>query len=251
MALMAAHGEITPMPKCAIFADTQDEPKSVYAWLDWLEKQLPYPVHRVTRGRLSETALQLRTKKDRSGQWVKAAIPAFTRRADGSRGMIQRQCTHDFKVIPIIRAALGIAGTESVSQWIGISLDESHRMKPSRHKRIIHRWPLVDLRMNRHDCLKWMKACGFPEPPRSACVFCPYQSDSQWRNLRSEQPEAFTEAVRVDYEFRRLVGLVEGSTSVPFLHASRVPLDQVDFSTDEDHGQQVMFGNECEGMCGV
>jgi hypothetical protein len=25
----------------------------------------------------------------------------------------------------------------------------------------------------------------------------------------------------------------------------------VDFSTDEDHGQQVMFQNECEGMCGV
>lgn len=28
MALMAAAGEITPMPKCAIFADTQDEPES-------------------------------------------------------------------------------------------------------------------------------------------------------------------------------------------------------------------------------
>ena len=28
MALMAAHGEITPMPKCAIFADTQDEPQN-------------------------------------------------------------------------------------------------------------------------------------------------------------------------------------------------------------------------------
>ena len=31
MALMAAHGEITPMPDCAIFADTQAEPKVVAA----------------------------------------------------------------------------------------------------------------------------------------------------------------------------------------------------------------------------
>ena len=35
MALMAAMGEITPMPDCAIFADTQAEPKSVYDYLDW------------------------------------------------------------------------------------------------------------------------------------------------------------------------------------------------------------------------
>lgn len=30
MALMAAHGEIQPMPDCAIFADTGWEPKAVY-----------------------------------------------------------------------------------------------------------------------------------------------------------------------------------------------------------------------------
>lgn len=29
MALMAAHGELTPMPDAAIFADTQDEPAKV------------------------------------------------------------------------------------------------------------------------------------------------------------------------------------------------------------------------------
>ena len=52
MAFMAAHGEITPMPEAAIFADTQAEPQSVYDWLDWLEKQLPFPVYRVTKGDL-------------------------------------------------------------------------------------------------------------------------------------------------------------------------------------------------------
>jgi hypothetical protein len=47
MALMAAKGELTPMPVAAIFADTQGEPQSVYKWLDWLENQLPFPVYRV------------------------------------------------------------------------------------------------------------------------------------------------------------------------------------------------------------
>jgi len=54
MALMAAHDEIAPMPVAAIFADTQAEPKAVYEWLDWLEKQLPFPIHRVTAGKLEE-----------------------------------------------------------------------------------------------------------------------------------------------------------------------------------------------------
>jgi 3'-phosphoadenosine 5'-phosphosulfate sulfotransferase (PAPS reductase)/FAD synthetase len=50
MALMAKHGEITPMPEFAIFADTQSEPSSVYRWLDWLGQQLPFPIIRVTKG---------------------------------------------------------------------------------------------------------------------------------------------------------------------------------------------------------
>lgn len=53
MALMAAHGEIGPMPDCAIFSDTGWEPKAVYDHLEWLEQQLPFPVHRVERGNIS------------------------------------------------------------------------------------------------------------------------------------------------------------------------------------------------------
>ena len=57
MALMAAHGEITPMPDCAIFADTQWEPRGVYQWLSWLETQLPFPVHRVTAGSVRDAVI--------------------------------------------------------------------------------------------------------------------------------------------------------------------------------------------------
>lgn len=36
LALMAAGGGLTPMPDCAIFADTGEEPSAVYRHLDWL-----------------------------------------------------------------------------------------------------------------------------------------------------------------------------------------------------------------------
>ena len=64
MALMAACGEITPMPKCAIFADTQDEPRAVYDWLKWIVQKLPFTVYQVTAGKLSENLLTFKVTED-------------------------------------------------------------------------------------------------------------------------------------------------------------------------------------------
>ena len=87
MALMAKHGEITPMPDCAIFADTQAEPQKVYDWLDYLEKQLPFPVYRVTQGNLEEATLLVRISKI-GKKYTKNNIPTFTLNPEGKRGMI-------------------------------------------------------------------------------------------------------------------------------------------------------------------
>ena len=63
LALMAAHGDVGPMPDCAIFADTGDEPAAIYEHLQWLSSPnvLPFPVHVATRGAL-ERALILRRR---------------------------------------------------------------------------------------------------------------------------------------------------------------------------------------------
>ncbi len=301
MALMAAAGEITPMPHCAIFADTQAEPASVYKWLDWLEKQLPFPVHHVTKGSLTEVSLKLRTRRDGTGMWAKSLIPAFVKNPDGSKGIMGRACTADFKVAMIIKRAKGMIPREVFSawkekhnpalalwraylkdkalakkesrrlklpfpttawesmqedalviQWIGISLDEVSRVKPSRDPWIRHRWPLVyEVRKKRGDCVAWMDGEGHPRAPRSACKYCPYHSDQEWARQRDEEPEEFAESVKFDRDLRAVKTQTDNMGGIPFLHSSLVPLDQVDFRTDEDHGQQVMFGNECEGMCGV
>jgi hypothetical protein len=250
MALMAAHGEITPMPKCAIFADTQDEPQSVYTWLDWLEKQLPFPVHRVTAGRLSEKATRSYFS-DRNQKQTVSGIPAF---GDKGLAIFPRQCTSDFKVIPIdreITKQMREVEAKRTIKWIGISLDEIHRMKPSHRNTVEHRWPLIEGLIRRHDCLRWMKAKGYPEPPRSACIFCPYHSDNEWRRIKRETPLEFKAVVSFEQDLQRAYANVPAIKSKPYLHRSCVPIDQVDFSTDEDHGQQVMFGNECEGLCNV
>lgn len=135
-----------------------------------------------------------------------------------------------------------------VEQWIGISFDEAIRMKPSFEDWQVNRWPLVELGMTRQDCLRWLEHHGYPLPPKSSCIGCPFHSDEMWRHIRDHDPAGWDEAVTVDRAIR--VGL-RGIRSEVFLHRSAVPLDAADLSTPEDHGQLDMFGNECSGLCGV
>ena len=250
LALMAARGEIEP-PDCAIFADTGAEPQHVYRHLDWLETMLPYPVHRVQArwGNLGDAVIDAFASGTR-----RASLPFYTRNPDG---MLPRQCSKEAKVRPItakVREMLGVkpgarvpAGV-TVEMWLGISTDEAHRMKPSESPWIEHRWPLIDAGMNRRRCLAWLERHGYPIPGKSACVWCPYHSDEMWRTMKAQQPADFAQAVAFDAAIRNGAAAMPGTL---FVHRSRQPLDQVDLSTWADRGQGDLFGEECEGICGV
>ena len=155
MALMAAKGEITPMPDAGIFSDTKTEPEGVYTWLHWLEKQLPFPIHHVSLGSLADDF---------------TTVPFFVRGETGNIGQGQRRCTEFYKVRPVnkkIRELLGLGRGERVKghvveQWIGISTDEAQRMKDSDKAWMKRRYPLIEKNMSRIDCLKWMDKTDTP-----------------------------------------------------------------------------------------
>lgn len=195
MALMAAKGELSPMPEAAVFADTQAEPESVYKWLDWLEAQLPFPVHRVGRENVVENALTVRRSKKTGNTYLQSCIPAFTANSTGEKGTLWRQCTSFWKIEPLQRWAAKFKA-EGVVMWLGISTDEAHRMKDSQKKWISNRWPLIEAGLSRQDCLRWMQEHGYPEPPRSACVFCPYHSDLEMVNEALRDIDAAIEIVK-------------------------------------------------------
>ena len=248
LALMIAHGELEPV-EAAIFADTGWEPRHVYEWLDWLEKQLPFPVHRVQRGNLREDTLRRSTVQERI-----AAIPWHMKMPNGDRAMGRRQCTMEYKIQPLTKKARELVGLVPrqrakgvlCEMFIGISTDEALRMKPSQDAWNVHRWPLIEKSMSRNDCLAWMERKGYPLPPKSSCIGCPFHSDHEWRLIKAD-PVSWADAIEVDKAIRQQPGM----RSQQFMHRSCVPLEQVDLSTAEDHGQIDMFNNECEGMCGV
>lgn len=255
MALMAAHGEIGPMPDAAIFADTGWEPQPVYDHLRWLASGnvLPFPVHIVANGNIRENILARRNTT--GGRF--AAIPWFTLNPDGSKGMGRRQCTSEYKLTPLMWKMRDLLGVDrraripkgAVEVWVGISTDEAMRMKPARQKWQTNRWPLIEKEMSRNDCLRWIERNGYPPPPKSACIGCPFHSDAMWREMRDQRPDEWADAVAVDAALR--IGDNRGIRATEYMHRQCVPLGQVDLSTAAERGQPDLFNNECEGMCGV
>lgn len=250
MALMAAHGEIGPMPDCAIFADTGWEPKAVYEHLERLIPMLPFPVHKVSCGNILDHIE--RGRNTTGGRF--AALPWFT----GDGGMGPRQCTREFKLEPLQRKQRELLGykprqripANSIEVWIGISMDEAIRMKPAFVKWQKNRWPLIEKGMSRRECQKWLAVHGL-DAPKSACIGCPYHSNAHWRDMRDNSPDEWSDAVRVDRLIRADGTTMRGMRALQYMHRSLKPLDEVDLRTDAELGQGDLFGNECEGMCGV
>lgn len=243
LALMAAKGEIGPMPDAAIFADTGWEPQAVYDHLEKLKKALPFPVYIVSAGNIRENLIKGVNARGKPFD----DVPWFQINANGKKGMGKRQCTSDYKIRPIQIKVVELMGgkrpKKGCQMWIGISMDEVIRMKPSRVQYIEHSWPLIEKGMTRNDCVKWMAANGWTAP-KSSCIGCPFHSDAMWRELT---PEEFQDAVHLDEVIRER----PGKSFKQYMHRSCLPLSAVDFRTAAEMGQGDLFGNECEGMCGV
>lgn len=234
--LMAVHGELHI--DRAVFADTQNEPQTVYDYLvEHLHpaaRKAGIPVDIVTAGQLSKAVLHGAHPP---------SLPVFTTQGGVLPG---RQCTRDFKVRPIRRHLQKIRDGQPITMLLGISLDEFQRARTSDVKYITNEYPLLTRRMTRADCLRWLSDHGYPRPPKSACVFCPYRSDRGWREMRDADPWSWAQAVDFDQQVRNSRKSFQGSV---YLHRSLVPLPMVDLSTPQDHGQMEMFeGGECDGF---
>jgi hypothetical protein len=250
VAMMMEHGEL-PRADLAIFADTGAEPRRVYEWLDWLRQHLTMPVHVVQQGR----GLTANLEEGCQGKAHCSNPPFFV----GGAGLLRRNCTRDYKIAPINRELHRVRNGRKVVQVFGISFDERQRMRtPNRQYLAAYEYPLVDRQMTRRDCLQWMSDHGYPLPPRSACVYCPYRCDVEWRRLRDTDPEGWAEACRVDALVRTALPGVRAQRGHQqtqcYVHRSCVPLPEVDLSTDVDRGQMLLPGlgwADCEGMCGI
>lgn len=154
-------------------------------------------------------------------------IPAFTQ-----TGALSTFCSTEWKKRVIQRRlrALGYGPDNPVVTWIGISLDEIGRCKPSGVDWQLYDWPLfmASPALYRTDCYRIVESAGLPKPPKSACWCCPWKKNEQWAHQRDNYPQDHEKACQLDEGIR-----AADQRGGVWLHRSLVPLREADFGSGE------------------
>lgn len=239
LAYMAHRGEL-PVD-LAVFADTKWENDRTYAQVEkvralleeagidfrWIEPEMSVPDRFLLKG---------------AKRYV--TMPVWTVMADGTAGKMREICTYEFKIAPIrrlVREVMTARDLKKVTQFIGISFDERRRVRLSDVKYIDLRYPLVELEMTREDCLAYAEENGYPEPPQTSCIGCPFHDNVHWRYIRDHEPHNWQNAIEVDRAIRRGGPNGKPLAGQAFLHRSKVPLEEADLRTEEEKGQEQLF----------
>lgn len=117
-----------------------------------------------------------------------------------------RICTTVAKVERFERWAADRYPGELVEVWIGFEAGEEARAekdpnaRPSKKRAGLrqNRFPLIEARLCRCRCAELVRVHELPVPRKSACVYCPYASRSDWQTFARELPEAFAQVVELE-----------------------------------------------------
>lgn len=181
------------------------------------------------------------------------SVPIPVYMSGGAPG--NRTCTTDWKIKVIDRWVKALASGSRVEIGLGISLDEVERMKvstwsdrqPGKEGRPLGFWkrpvyPLIDLRWSVNDCVNLIESVGLPLPPKSSCWFCPFQSKSEWIEMRRSDAELWTRALGLESRINETRAALNRDRV--YLHRALQPLSQAVSS------QMNLFpDDDCSGYC--
>lgn len=260
---MSSMGEL-PRADFAVFADPGKEKKSTIAYLkylkNWSRENNGIPIIINRKKNLYRDLLK---SENSTGQRF-SSIPSFTLNKDGSTGMLRRQCTGEYKIEAVNTAIRERLKTKSLKGykiivWKGITTDEIDRMSVPDADWRFHYYPFCGYTVSKQgatkdenpalrsrvDLMLWYQKNGLPVPSKSSCVFCPYQSDAAWYDLKINNPSDFRAAVKVDRAIRD--SSQKGITQKAFLHRSCVPLEEIEFRP----GLPDLWAGDCLDNCHI
>lgn len=248
LAEMIVEGEL-PRVDFVIFADTGDEPDYVYSQVEYLKQRLAgvdIPLVTVRREGLGLVQSVLYG----SGRFI--TMPLYTKQSNGQVAIVRRQCTKEYKIVPSDNYTLNWMIEAGHAKWsqgkaprrivnrdvlieniYGISVEEFYRAGKRGPQWQSAVYPLIDKRMTRPDCVKWLRDHGLPVPKKSSCKRCPYHDDEYWLDQQTNHPIdfeescAFDEFLRTPEGIKRFKGSMKGKI---FLHSSCQPLRSINLA---------------------
>jgi hypothetical protein len=236
IAVLVVQGKL-PRPERIVMADTGRE--ATLTWDYLCESVQPLLATVGLKVEIASHSLARVDTHAKSGDG-RPLFPVFT---DGG-GRLPNMCSVEWKrrVVGRWLRQQGYGPQRPVVQWLGISTDESHRMKPdSGLKWASIEYPLADLRLSRSDCITLVERAGLPTPPRSSCWMCPFRSDKEWVALRERGDGDWEKAVALDERIRN-----DGISGKLYVHRSTKPLAEASFR----HEKQTELFDVCEeGRC--
>jgi len=259
---------VVPRFDWSIFADPGREKKKSYEYLryvmEWTAKNDGVPI--VWTGKKSLYKDLIKGTNSTSHRF--ASIPAFTLNPDGSSGILKRQCTEEYKIAEFNKAVrtllnLGNRNYPSVKVYNAITVEEFDRISVPEIAKFINIYPFCNVQttrsgnkflnydvifgkslLTRAGCVNWLIQNGFEVPPKSACTFCPYQSDAQWLDLKRNDAREWKAVVKLDKKIRN--STTKGIDNPIFLHRSCKPLDEVNLKENQE---SIFF--DCSGNCDI
>ena len=235
IAVLVARGEL-PKPERVVIADTGREATETWEYTENVVNPLL-----ATVGLKVDVAPHTLSTVDLYAKNGDLLIPAFT-----AEGALPGFCSNEWKKRVIQRWCRdqGYGPENPARMWLGISVDEVHRAKPSGIPWLEYWWPLLmDIPRRRDECVGLVQNANLPQPPRSACWMCPYRNNAEWKHLKDNYPEDWDRAVALENEIRS----ADERDGELFLHKSRTRLD----NTQLDHENTDLFGECDSGFCFV
>lgn len=114
-----------------------------------------------------------------------------------------RLCTTIAKVERYERWLADTYPNVDVETWIGFEAGEERRAQndPNAGEETAtrrNRFPLIERGLCRCRCEALVRASGYPVPRKSACVFCPYGSLTDWQTFARELPDQFQQIAQLE-----------------------------------------------------
>lgn len=222
-------------PDLAVIVDTEREQSTTWAYMDGVIAPALARVG-VTLQRVRKSEFEPRDLYGgEDGDTL--LLPAFTTQG-GDIGKLPTYCSSYWKR-EVVKRWANAQGVKAADMWLGISVDELERVQKKQAPKWRQRYPLIEQRLNRWECIRLVESMGWPTPPRSSCWMCPNHTQEEWRDIRDNKPEDWQAAIRFDREVRQ-------RDPHAWIHSDCVPLEEANL----DDANGVLFGHACtSGHC--
>lgn len=221
-----------PKPDVIVMADTGREVQTTF---EYLNRRVQPALKAI--GLQVEIAGHEYSKHDlyKSGDLL---LPTFTRQ-NGGVGKMPTFCSDEWKK-RVIRRWLRERDINDTDVWLGISTDESERMKASGLNWYRHVYPLIEIMpMSRAACVNQIIRFGWDVPNKSRCYMCPNQSTHSFRELYLRHDGDFQKAIDLEKEIQK-------NDKDVFLHPTARPLE---VAIEGDLAQPYLFDGCDSGYC--